>query len=658
MIPPPSVIAYTSPLKRPLPDLNPFFHEHPSNQGMSTGPAGGERLPRPNLPYLIEETLARRYKCSIESCMQRAKGRPDTSLALDIYSLLSLVGLNNATTKIERRNALQAALHTFSHDNEEVHNLEIELGADKVLCLKLGYTAVSLPNSAFDVISAEINLICQCLLQVYKCSQQYRTQSFHNIGASEIIPILVRLSTRTIETEQINDTRLAEAGGGLVHCLAVLRVFAKLVLAKAVVIKISQEGLIAGILGRVKSWILGSRSLGLFSCEQVLWESLGMIKDLAFRSQAHDKAVLLQGKSESLLQILVLCGDRFNALHSKLQEWYTAVVWNLALDQTTRDVLVERCASGIINGLIDAVELSSNTRKSSNVFARARRNAVSALGNIIGDPRCQGRTSASLLALFPSLMNVIENEHDHIVRRRAMRIIRSLVSSSNHVLQKYVWENSVVLTSFLGAAISETNPHEIDDGNENDARIQACRAIVAMSDVISADQWPPLRNTLVKRIEMTTSPKLIAAASHCLALSIKKGIRSWQSSLLPDLLWKRLETAVSTDATSHEEISCFLDELAKLEMKARNPECGGTLSRMEALNAMATILSHLEPSKGSSKDRVLRAISLLVQESPNKKAMAENERLLSALVSLCITQPTEKIKDDAKKIILELVPEI
>ena len=133
------------------------------------------------------------------------------------------------------------------------------------------------------------------------------------------------------------------------------------------------------------------------------------------------------------------------------------------------------------------------------------------------------------------------------------------------------------------------------------------------------------------------------------------------------IFWKRLENATSTSPETHESISILLLELAKLEvqqsvantspsMSAKGPACS-VLSSSAIVNAMTNLLSN-QADREQSRDNVIDVLLLMLKNDNNKRPLAENEGLLSALVNLCLLEQEGTRKDMAKKAILELVPEL
>ena len=53
------------------------------------------------------------------------------------------LAINHAVSPTDRWQSSQMALHAFSHSNVELHDYEMSLGADKALCLKVGYAVVT-----------------------------------------------------------------------------------------------------------------------------------------------------------------------------------------------------------------------------------------------------------------------------------------------------------------------------------------------------------------------------------------------------------------------------------------------------------------------------------------------------------------------------------
>jgi hypothetical protein len=76
------------------------------------------------------------------------------------------------------------------------------------------------------------------------------------------------------------------------------------------------------------------------------------------------------------------------------------------------------------------------------------------------------------------------------------------------------------------------------------------------------------------------------------------------------------------------------------------------------LETLAELLSASGSKLQNSRSDALEVILLLLNNDANKKALAESEDLLTGLVNFCLLQPGPEKKQSAKRVILELVPEL
>ena len=581
-----------------------------------------------------------------------------------------LTELNKSVTQVERWNALQNILHTFTHDNTELHNYEIVLGADKALCLKLGYAVVTLQKDGGRV-SKEVTIICQSLLQIYKSSIEYRTDSFRHVGATELIPLLIQIWTNLNEMKHTSNMNqcMENCDDAILQIIRVLRVFSKLIPAKSLLIKYLQNQLLGQVLQQVVVWIKQPSVSSFYSTTEIYWESLGLIKDLTFRSQSLDKEILLTIEHGIIQKILCHCCTITESLHPKLQEWFTAVVWNLVLDPVCCEKLISNTGKenqqwNVVKGLLRILIHQSANPKPNGLSVKTKRNAISAIGNIVADPKSQyflfgNETFVRALALVPRLMNLVQHDKDSVVRRRAMRTIRCLVSSSNITIKRLVENES--MPKFLTDVIGQNLAH--DDENDYDMQIQACQGAISLTESFLPEHCCHLLLSLVKRIETTKSSKVISVASQCLAECIKRTTWMKHPKNLSDLFWKRIETAASISSETHESISSLFLELRLEEGNAENAglklaSIPSILTNTAAVNTLTSIISEIDPNQEKSRTTALDIVVRLMENEINKKPLAENERLLSGLVNLCLMEPQHTNKVSAKKIILDLVPEI
>ena len=561
---------------------------------------------------------------------------------------------------------MQRALLLFSHDIVELHDYEINLGIDNALCLKLGYVVVTTQSI---YVSKEIVLICQCLLQVFKCSSAHRLRSFRHVGITELLPLLIQLWTSIIQSKIEIERQSSEHDEGLISIVRVLRVFSKLIPAKSSLINYLQGAFLGHLLRDMLVWMNEPNSSILYSSIEVLWETLGLVKDLTFRSQTGDKEILLRLEEGILLKIISECCERINTLHPRIQEWCSSVIWNLALDPSIRQNLMFKNAGNenrdgniILGGLLQVLIHHSSHDRKSGLSLKIKRNAISALGNIVSDPRnhkilFQNAVTASSSTLLPRLIHLVETDSDPVVRRRAMRTIRCLAFSTDSTTKSVVENEN--LSSFLVNVISRSSLH--DDENDHDMLVQACQTVIALGGSIKVEAWSHLEKALVQQIETTTFTKIISAAIQCLIECMRNNPSARSPS--SEMFWKRLEMSVSNSPEAHIHISSLVVMLAKIEKRsegfaAENIENPSILTTTPVVNTVTIMLLESGLSKEDSRNQALEAVLILAENEPNRRPLAENDRLLSGLVSLCLMQPDQKNKDSIKQVILQLVPEI
>lgn len=561
---------------------------------------------------------------------------------------------------------MQRALHLFSHDNVELHNVEINLGIDKALCPKLGYVAVNVQG---PYVSKEAILICRCFTEVYKCSSANQLRSFRHVGP-KLLPVLIELLQNYMMNGNDGGMRSREFDMGLASIFRVLRIFAKLAPAKSFLINYSQGAFLESLLREVHIWTNNPTNSSILSSE-LWWEILGLIKDLTFRSRTDDKNKLLHLEGDILFRILSDCFNKLPIFHPQFQEWCTAIIWNLVLDPPICQKLLSKSfpdgqqfGNTIAESLLAVLIQHSAHGKNSSLSLKIKRNATSALGNIFSDSRTHAivlkhRKGAKLTTLIPQLACSAQQDLDPVIRRRAMRTIRCISSSS--IIEAKDLMKKANLVPFLIDIISRKQTHE--DENDHDMLIQACQTVVALKDWIKADDCAQLQGALVELIRNATNTAVIPSAACCLSVCLKESPVAPNTTSFPIKFWDNLERLVSTSCKVHGAISELLNTFVTMEEKPRaagfqEQESLSILTSTPVVNALTTILVESKSDEAKAANQALHIIQTLAANKSNKRPLAENERLLSGLVNLCLLQPESEMKDLAKQIILELVPEI
>ena len=104
----------------------------------------------------------------------------------DILKLI-LYDLNSAIAPRKARLlAIRTALEEFDHDNELLHDEELDLRADHILLQKLAYAL------SIDPCSDEVGYICAAFEAVYRASKERLAESFHEISDA-LLPLFVEM---------------------------------------------------------------------------------------------------------------------------------------------------------------------------------------------------------------------------------------------------------------------------------------------------------------------------------------------------------------------------------------------------------------------------------------------------------------------------------
>lgn len=566
--------------------------------------------------------------------------------------------LDHAVTPAERLTALNQSLRAFSHNNSKLHDYEMSLGVDKSLCSKLGYIA-----SKFPMIDQEVILICKCLNQVYQCSKEYRKRSFRSIGASELFPLLARIWNHLLpymEREMFQDS---ETGLAMQQLIQVVRTFAKLDVAIPCLVYFDNGKLLRSIVLGIRTYF--DKALGP-NGQVLLNEMLGLIKDLTFRGEALERRELVNFEGGSLFHVIFMCCTRKMTTTAKATEAITAIIWNLAIQENTSDMLLlreGRPTSAVVDFLLAILteDIAETNIQDSTTILRTKRNAISAIGNFFAAEKnhkllCStGNNKDSRYALHV-LLKQVDCDCDSIIRRRAMRAIRCLSQTRDPETRMALKEEAIVsnLVNSISRNISQ------DDENDRDMQLQAFYAIGNMTDAFTETDWPLVETTILQRIETTTDAKLISGACKSLVECISRSPWKRSSSCFSEMFWMRLEAAVSASKDCHGSVSMLMLTLAEREKAKRDiaPTRKSDLVSPVVLQCLTKLLEAAGIECENSRNIALGSIIALAENEANKRCIAENEQLLSGLVSFCLSQPEHSTRQRAKELIIELVPEL
>jgi hypothetical protein len=346
------------------------------------------------------------------------------------------------------------------------------------------------------------------------------------------------------------------------------------------------------------------------------------------------------------------------------------MIWNLVLEPPICQNLLSKTIDDgrqvgnvIVGGLFQVLTHHSSFGKDSGFSLKIKRNATSALGNIFKHSKnhtilFQNKGGNDLLASISQLSCSAREDPDPVIRRRAMRTIMCLIGAMDVGAKNLVQEGD--LSSFLIDAVSQKSTHE--EENDLDMVIQACQIIIALQESINVAVWSQLQIALQERMESTMHTNVIPPAAKCLAACMSK-IPVARSPCFSIKFWNNLERMVSTSSKVHASVCGLLIVIAEMEERSSQVEAEDVinpsiLTKTQVINTLTTILLETESTEVHARNQALEVIRILAENESNKKPLAENDRLLPGLVTLCLLQPDSEIKNAAKRIILQLVPEI
>jgi hypothetical protein len=498
-----------------------------------------------------------------------------------------------------------------------MHNCEIDLGAANALCLKLGYILLQ-KNNALEVYT-EIEMVCASLQMVYRCSVDRRIHSFRDIGYTELLPLLVQVLNVTV-------LQSGSQSHAILQTLHVLRVFCKLDLAKHHLVH--YQSLWSALVELI--WSLESVGENLIEkdADEVQLGVLVVVKDLTFRTSDEDKMAVYGVKG--LVPTLLHIGRKTSA--HRQREGVAAIWWNLAMSSNVgREMTGHSEVLTSLHGLI----LPEDTVKT-------RRNAISSVGNLATVADNHERLLSHQDGILIQRIMTAAHDEDTDIRRRSMRTLRCLCSGeAAHALRR-----QGNFCDFL-ASVAQ---HDLD----RDTRIQAleCMTYVAADREAMTEVGPGITMALIRTIENSNEFRLTATACRSLSLCLSNS----DSTLvgLSASFYSALTTAVaeSSDADSHCNVSSVLLRIAETDGFAdKVPTCA-------LLNLLSALISQKGPDLEQSRTIAMSAITALADNDGNKRAMAEDEGLLTALVNYAMTTDESKKKDEAKVLILKLIPEL
>ena len=465
----------------------------------------------------------------------------------------------------------------------------------------------------------EIDMVCASLQMVYRCSVDRRIQSFRDIGYTELVPLLLQVL-------HVTELQSGSQSHAVIHTLHVLRVFCKLDPAKHYLIHC--PSLWSTIVQLFWSYESVNKNLLATDADAVQLEVLGIVKDLTFRSSGEDKKAVYGVKG--LVPTLLHVGLKSSARRQR--EGVAAIWWNLAMS----------CDVG--RGMTNHSEALSSLHclMLPEDSVKTRRNAISAIGNLATVEDNHERLLSHQDGILMQRLMAAAHDEDTDSRRRSMRTLRCLCSGeAAHALRK----QGNFCEFLANVAQNDLDP---------DTRVQALETMAHIADDSEAmvEVGTGITRALIGAIENSNESRVAADACRTLSQCLSNSDSTVAG--FSNAFYSKLATAVavSADTDSHRHVAQVVSRIAEAEGFADKVPTGALLSLLAAL------ISPVGADFEQSRTIAMSAIKALAANDGNKRAMAEDEGLLTALVNYAMTTVEGEEKDEAKAVILKLIPEL
>jgi hypothetical protein len=298
--------------------------------------------------------------------------------------------LASSSNEKARCSVLKLALISLDHDDEQLHNEEINFGADIILCRCLR-RAVSL-----NIESRETNRLCRLLEAVYKCSDETAIFSVAEHGAI-LYPLLVTISShpsaslrsqmiaiRLLQRVKPSGVSLSEVKDADLLLIAIVRFL------RTGTDRCRKHALIAldGITVHFESRPIASRYPGLLEAVVLsgdIWEEEALVVLVNFAMDARSKSVIVETRG-----LLALLGRACLSQARVVRCLACTVLQHLSSEISARDALVNFETNVLVHNLVSMLR-----DKESTVTIRSK--ALQTLSNLV----CE--TTARAIGSIPNI---------------------------------------------------------------------------------------------------------------------------------------------------------------------------------------------------------------------------------------------------------------
>jgi hypothetical protein len=400
------------------------------------------------------------------------------------------------------------------------------------------------------------------------------------------------------------------------------------------------------------------------------------IKELTLRAAVNDQTYMY----EQLLDSVLECGCCLQP------ETATGILWNWAISLPQRIT-----ANHLVWDQVRYLWKKQEDDDLSAATGATQRNLSALVGTMVAACTVTESSLSTEEAvaqvqnqtwLVSSLLKSLSNEHHATVknvnyRRRCMRTIRCLAATEWGL--SFFWKHT---DSKFGTAIVQILRYD-GEAADIETRTLACQALKVLLPSLPSDMLllgPCLETTMIQIVEdadenvdFAAADKLVLAASQALAVSLKFSPWKRAAGCFPPAFFDQILTVLQErvdEAAFHVGFSELFLQLVAREEEGDNVESTTRIKGISSvlvsypavLEIMAILLSPLVavPDLDASRSNTVQVLTSLANDDDrNKKPMADDENLLTALVNVCLMTNNEgPLKDAAKQLILALVPEL
>jgi hypothetical protein len=373
-------------------------------------------------------------------------------------------------------------------------------------------------------------------------------------------------------------------------------------------------------------------------------QSLGLLKDLTFRSSSCDREFLY---TNMRIVILEICQGE---IYGDVEEMSVAL-WNLASELSVARKMAED------RDLWKTLHHLWSCPVETNGIA-IHRNTSSTVGTIVAS--IAGSDGSPVLLeqqtwLLPALLHVLSSESDNDWKRRCMRTIRCLASCEWG--RDFLWARESSVEDFVTVLVRVLQ--NVDESTAT--RVQACQAIASILPFqreVLTPLGPCLESSLIQIFDdLSADETLVLAASETLSACLCHSPWKRAAACFTVSLMERIRLTLennSNDPLYHTILSALMVQLLKEPATQKRLS---SFASTPVLNSVAILLQPVGPDFDQSRKNTLEVVAALSSESISRKLLAANEGLLTSLVNFCLIS-NGPLKDVAKSAILALVPEL